>query len=151
MDKDLNLTDEQFRTLLKMAFYGDWICSSTKLDEEMDQEDKEVRELKDYILKQAKFFKCKEYVQKFAEGDVELKEEVETKYLEKVYKYDEEIFWDNLIDKLVRRDMLKKYGEIGLGKMSYIEVITKEEEFRELYYSAFENSEIDSLVLKEKK
>ena len=47
--------------------------------------------------------------------------------------------------------MLKKYGGMGLGNMSYLEVITKEEEFRELYYSAFENFEIDSLVLKEKK
>ena len=151
MSKSIEFTDKQFKNLLKMAFYGDWICSSTKLDEEMDQEDKEVRELKNHILKQAKNFKCKEYVQKFTGGDIELKDEVEMEYLKKVYSHEEVVFWDNLIDKLVDRDMLKKYGAISLGKMPYLEMITKEEEFRELYEPIFENLSIDSLVLKDKK
>jgi hypothetical protein len=144
----INFTKEQYETLIKAVYLGNWVVNATDaeaVDESFDA-------LEEYILSFAKDFGLEKYVDydegeqkfyascEFEGGDVE----------EHIQRYDDSTFWEKLIFNLAERDLVHKYGERALEKMDDAERFGKEQEFLEKYEQEFSRNGIGNLVIKSK-
>ena len=125
----IEFTKKRFLALLKVVYLGNWMANAHRDGSPKDPHEEEYEAIEDYIFSFAKQFGFDEYVddedakngkfsptRKFEEGtDVdELHEE-----------YDEETFWDELIDRLGERDFYRKYSKEEIKKMSQDEWFEK--------------------------
>ena len=113
-----------------------------------DEKIKKYDEIEQYIYSFAKDFGLEKYIEFskkynkfFPTRELEEGTDVE-QYRE---EYDNETFWEDLIDRLTRRDFIKKYGEETVKKMSLEERIEKEYPFEEKYRNEFEKNGIENL------
>jgi len=56
-EKSIKLTDEQYKALVKLLFYGEWVLSANKVG--ADIENKESRDLLEYIFSHKENFSLK--------------------------------------------------------------------------------------------
>ena len=146
MDQKIELSNEQYKSLVKLVFYGDWILHANKIGEE--GRDRNAEELREYIFSQKKKFSLESWFKELKYGE-ELKEEIIMNLLEEVFEYNEETFWFYLIKKLAERDTLEEIQNGG-------EFISEEEQeeiqfkYEEKYEEVFKYKEIGRLQLKNK-
>ena len=144
----INFTKEEYRILLDMITLSDWMMHCHDLDnknnkyktltkkifsyfKEMDSEDRI-----EYDSKLKDYYPLRAY-----------DEELHEKFID---SYDDESFWDELIDRLASRDVVKKIGFNALEKMEGIDRVMTLENSREIYENEFEESGLDNLLLVKK-
>lgn len=144
--KKIEFTDDQFKSLVKLIFYGDWILHANKIGDE--GRDKSVEGLVEYIYSQKEKFSLKSWFKELKYGE-ELNERVTMLLLEKVFEYNEETFWFYLIKKLSLRDAINEHLEKG-GKITDEEYIEDLQwKYEKKYEKLFGGKEIDDFFLKE--
>ncbi len=57
------------------------------------------------------------------------------------------IFWDELMHRLARRDLIEAYGEYSARNIPPEELLEKEHPFIDKYIDAFENHGIENLII----
>ena len=142
----LNLSDKEFKTLLEITFYADAILNSIHEDKAFMNLD--VLAFKQKIYDLADDSDLSNWIDDSNPDDLELTSQKEEKLMDNLFRYEEAVFWENLVDKLVERDMIKKYNLGTVKRMSADELMEKEKEFRAKYYSSFQRMGIKKLVLK---
>ena len=134
------------KALVKLLFYGEWVLGANKAG---GVEDKETKDLIEYIFSQKEKFSLKSWFKDLKYGGEELKEPVTMLLLEKMFEYNEETFWFYLTKKLAARDAKKEHLKNG-GKETDDEMIEELEwEYEEKYQKIFEKHGLDKLFLKE--
>jgi len=127
----IGFTKEQFETLLKLVYLGNWMANANRDGSAEDPHKEEYEKLEDYIFSFAKQFGFGEYVddESATEGKFfpTRKFEEETDAHELREDYDEETFWDELIDRMGDRDFFRHYSKDEIKKM------TQEKRFEKLY------------------
>ncbi len=141
----INFSKKQFENLIKLVYLGNWMINAIRVG---DEKIKKYDEIEQYIYSFAKDFGLEKYIEFskkynkfFPARELEEGTDVE-QYRE---EYDNETFWEDLIDRLTRRDFIKKYGEETVKKMSLEERIEKEYPFEEKYRNEFEKNGIENL------
>lgn len=137
---NLELSQDQYKELLKLVYVGDWI---------IDEPENIV--LNDLV--QAIFAKAGDAgLDKIIDFDknaglylpsLEFDEEV----IDIIDDYEEECFWDQLIFRLADRDMQKKLGEKA-NKMSMEEKMEHLDPLTEKYIKEFEEHGLDNVKVK---
>jgi len=143
MKKKIELSDEQYKSLVKLIFYGEWILHANKIGAE--GRDQKAEELVEYIFNQKERFSLENWFKDLKYGE-ELKEEVIMNLLEKVFEYNEDTFWFYLVKKLAERDASNEYS------IEESDIEGKEDvriQYEEKYEEAFKYREIEKLYLKE--
>lgn len=144
----INFTKKQFENLLKLVYLGNWMANAYRTDDII----KKYEELENYVFSFAKEFGFAEYV------DDELADEgkffptrvfEETDVNELHDEYDDETFWDEILDRLTDRDFVRKYGIEAIKKMSSEERWEKMGEFEEKYAEEMEKYGIERLEIGE--
>lgn len=127
----IEFTKEQFEALLKLVYLGNWLANANRDGSAEDPHKEEYEKLEDYIFSYAKQFGFGQYVEneeaekgKFYPTRIF---EEKTDIQELIDEYDEETFWDELIDRLGERDFERHYSKDEIQKM------TQEERFNKLY------------------
>ena len=147
MNKKIELSKEQYKSLVKLIFYGDWILHANKIGKE--GRDRNAEELREYIFSQKERFSLGSWFKELKYGE-ELKEEIIMNLLREVFEYNEETFWFYLIKKLAERDTLNEIQNerkiISKGEQEDIQF-----KYEEKYEEAFKNKEIGKLLLKNEK
>ena len=138
----IEFTKEQYRVLLLLTCLGEWMINAHRVD----TRDEDATELLNHILKYHKDFGETELV----DPEPDKGRFYESKKMDEwmyhfVDEYDNEVFWDELIERLAERDFLKRYGENGIRKMTTEERLNKFDEFEEKYSCEFENSGLENL------
>lgn len=148
---NIELTGKQYFALLKAVYLGNWIANANRDGSADDPHKDEYETIEDYIFSFAKHFGFDEYVdnddadrskfyptRKFEEGtDVnELHDE-----------YDEETFWDELCDRLGKRDFARKYSKEERKNMSDEEHFIKLQECAIAWEEEAENNGIERLEM----
>ncbi|MFH1593577.1 MAG: hypothetical protein ABID09_02640, partial [Candidatus Omnitrophota bacterium] len=64
-------------------------------------------------------------------------------------EYDDECFWDGLVDRLARRDFIKAYGEGSIKRMNWKERYQKEGPFIEKYSREVDEHGINRMEFRE--
>jgi len=124
---EIKLTKEQFESLLKLVYLGEWMINANRTDDRI----KKYEDLLSHVFSYVKPFGFSEYV-----DDEEAKDEKfyparkfeEESDIEKFREeYDEETFWDEIADRLGERDFYQHYSKNEIQKM------TREERFEKVY------------------
>jgi hypothetical protein len=134
---DITLTRAQYRCLLELVYLGNWMVNAIRTDDRVKKYDG----LEQYIFS----FAEKARLSGLIEFDSELGQFFPTRAFEfesdvERYRgeYDDDVFWEELIYRLARRDLIKHYGEDAVFKMEWDERIAKEQPFLEKYEKEFE-------------
>ena len=142
----INFTKNQYETLLKAVYLGNWVVNSANEEPDGNKFDK----LEEYLFSFAKDFDLEHYAA-FDEQDetyhpsLELEEDEEVD--EYIQDYDDGIFWEKLIFNLARRDMENEYGEDAVEKMPDEERYVKEQSFADKYEKEFEKNGLKNLTI----
>ena len=143
----LELTKEEYKKLMDLVYIGDWVINSHRDENVLEEYEK----IEDKIFSRASDAGFPEH----ADYDAELKEFFPSpKFDEEIHKYideyNDEVFWDESVNRLVERDLLKKYK----NKEEEFDNKSREDRFKESlqaeekYNKEFEENGIDNLVVK---
>ncbi len=142
---NITLSQEQYRTLLLMVYLGDWMVNAHKTEP-----DRTFGNLEHYIFSFAEAFGVQGLVEWFEDEKkhyaTQDMDDLAEPYIE---EYDNETFWDELIDRLADRDFLAEYGQDAIEKMTPEERLIKREEFVERYEEEFVEQGLDRVTISE--
>ncbi|MBA3029798.1 MAG: hypothetical protein FP816_13470 [Desulfobacteraceae bacterium] len=143
----IDLTEKEYRTLVETLELANWMLHAHAEEERKDTV--EFRDLEQKIFALARDFGMGDEItyDKELEGYFSSKE-IEEHCLTYVDEYNNDTFWDELIERMVARDLARHIGEEALEKMSFEEKFEKEEPFRIQYEEEFGQYGIEHLVLK---
>lgn len=144
----LELTPAQYETLLKLVYLGEWMANGIRVDEERDER---VHQAAQHFYSYADEAGSpslveydKKYRQYFPTGALDEDQEV-MRFRE---EYDDEVFWDELIEKLSMRDFIGRYGEQRWFSSGMNEASDLQGSFIKKYIDEFEANGIDNLFIK---
>ncbi|TGJ99691.1 hypothetical protein EHO59_17820 [Leptospira semungkisensis] len=144
----IEFTPEQYETLLKSIAISSWMINAFN---EGEEESNSYAELEQYILSFAKEFGKQEFVDYDVADDIYYptrKFEDQTDIFDIISDYDNELFWDELIHRMARRDFLEEYGESGLAAMAIEERIEKEAPYISKYEEIFTNQGLENVEIR---
>lgn len=123
----IDFTKEQFSALLRIIYLGNWMANANRIEDRI----KKYEEIENYIFSYAQQFGFDKYVdnEEADKGKFYPTRKFEEKTdVHKLHEeYDEEIFWDELIDRLGERDFYRHYSKEEIQNM------TQDERFEKLY------------------
>lgn len=139
---EIKLSRQQFETLLKSVYLGDWMVNAIRTPgsyvpefEELEQfllslaHESDLRDVVEFDPTLSQFF---------------LKEEYHEKLQPFIDEYDDEAFWDGLVDRLADRDFSETYGD-SVKRMDQEERFGKLSAFVDKYETEFEEYGVDRL------
>ena len=151
----IELTKEQFLTLMKVVYLGNWMANANRTGGKDDPNVKEYEEISDYIFSLASRFDLEKYISHEAEdGDKyfltnEFEEKTDVKRLHE--DYDEETFWDELPERLGERDFYRMYSKEDWKKMTRDERFIKLQECIIKWEEEVDNNGIEKLEIVDRK
>lgn len=103
------LTKEQFLSLAKVVYLGNWLANANGVDDTDIPRKKEYDDIQDYVFAQAHKFGFGDKLEHVLEYDTEWTKNHDSlsPLHEVIDEYNEEMFWDELIDRLGERDFDK--------------------------------------------
>ena len=121
----INLSNKQYKSLMKIVFLGNYMVNGPRLHDEAIEE---FEDIKQYIFSFYKDFQLENWIEKSDKhNELFATSELEDEVMAFINDYDDECFWDELINRLGRKDFINHYGENNILKMSIEERIEKEE------------------------
>lgn len=112
----LKLTTAEYQLLLKHVYIANWILTATK-----ETRDKTIEDFNQKILKFIKTNQIEERIDKDKKQNMYfVNDDLENLYLEEIEEYNEDIFVEELIDQLTKKELVKTYSEEELSGMNEI-------------------------------
>jgi len=152
----LELSLEQYETLMKLVYIGDWVISTLQAKEKLEQNeddsefDSRYAEVVRHVYAQAENFGMQQSIeidQNTGEPYLTREFEEESGLSDLVEDYEDEVFWENLIQRLAHRDFFRNYGESSIQSMAIEERIEKETPFHDKWATEFQENGIENLKL----
>ena len=139
----IHFTKKEYRLLLDMLYIADWVMNSHQLINERSH--KEHEDLYNKIKSYYREMEAEDLIEYSKETDsfYETREHEEKTLEEFITPYDEDIFWEELVDRLAKRDVFRKIGIEKYNKMELIERIKTMSEATEQYENEFEEHGLD--------
>jgi len=140
---NINITPDHFKTLVRLIYTGHWMLTAHK-----ETPDEVIDTVASHIYSFAKSAGVESLVEADADnGRFYPTRQFEDLMDEFLRDYDDQTFWDELIDRLASRDFLVQYGEKAINKMTPIERLTKMEEFEERYNEEFADHGLERVAI----
>jgi hypothetical protein len=144
----LELSRRDYLALLTVMQMADWVLHAHKVDER--EETAAFRELEQKVFALADSFDCGHLV--------EYDDEEERYYptaefdesspgMEFIEDFENESFWNELLERLVERDLVRQLGEKAVRRLDEEARCTKEEPYRRLYGEEFARHGVDRLEI----
>lgn len=133
----IDLTKQEFRLLLDLAYIGNWVLNSTRGDDRFAPYD----DLESKLFGLCRQNGMKVLVEKWEGTDVPSKAYCDGGIHEAIAFYEDNIFYQILAEELSRRDM--QYPEIN--EENYDEIVVR----MDRYMREFQNSGLDHLILED--
>ena len=143
----INITNKEYRTLVEALELAGWVLHAHAEEEREDT--KQFRELEQKILSFAKDFGMKNEIS----YDSKLEEYIpsrqfEENFLKYIDEYNDDTFWEELIERLVKRDLLREEGKEGFENLAFDERFQKEDPIRIKYENEFEHHGIERVFVR---
>ncbi len=142
----ITLSRQQFETLLRAVYMGDWMVNAIRIP---GSEISEFRELEQFLwaLAHAAGFNG------FVEFDATLSQFLPLEQFHEMLQpfideYDDEAFWDGIVDRLADRDFIETYGN-AVASMDQDERFQKLHAFVDKYETEIEEHGVDRLRVTE--
>lgn len=143
----INFTKKEYPLLLEMLTMANWMLHSHCISD--DSRQKEHDKLRNKILSHYEEFAAGDLVEAGDKPDEyyetnKLMDHVHSNFIS---SYDEEMFWDELIDRLAMRDVVSSIGEDQYVALDGIDRITKVEDAKEPYINEFERHGLENVII----
>lgn len=143
---NIEFSEDQYKTLLKLSYLGNWMINSFQTDDNEDDCDA----LESYIFSFADEVGLEQYVDtengnQRSYPSSELEDELNI-YID---RYNDDVFWDELVERLAWRDFTKRYREEEIKKMTHSERLHNINPLIKKYSDEFSESGIDNIILKQ--
>ena len=145
---NIPFTPEEFRTLLDMIYIADTVIYGYESHDEAKT--KACWDVEQKILALARDFGCEDQVQfnnAYKAFYVTREYENTAAAGEFLESYGDNVFWDELVDRLAQRDIERHFTEDELLAMTFDERNAKEEEYRSRYWDDFEKNGLDHVTV----
>jgi len=143
----LKMSKEDYQLLLKHVFIANWVLTATK-----ETRDKKLEEFHQKILKFIKTNQIEDKIEKDKAQNVYfINENLEEKYLEEIDEYNQDIFIEELIDQLTKKELVKNYTEEELSHMSETKFHKAFDLIQEKYISEVEKNGMKNIDFIEQK
>jgi hypothetical protein len=140
---EMSFTKDELRLLIRLLYTGYYVCDR---DEDSDAETKAKESLIDRFLQTALAYRAMDGIEYEAKHDKHfLDADHEDGLLEDYNDFIEETFWDELIYRLGRRDLMDTVGETKFAKMEAMERITEEEKYMQKYRKEIDENGIQRI------
>ena len=142
MDRiNISFTKEQYRTLLKLIYLGEWMHEAHQ-----DGESKDVKDLVQLIFSKTKVAGTENMIE-YAEN---LKMFFPTRDMEEIIHllvdmYDERVFWEELAHRMAEKDFLVKHGK---QQMTVERKFMLTQDMVEDYITEFEANGLDNIRIR---
>jgi len=143
----INITKKEYSLLIDMLCIANWVMHAHAMDE--DQHSiaheifiKKMMSFHDEMDANDKIMFSNELDDYFETGEYE--EYIHEKFIE---PYEDEFFWDELIERLAERDLINEVGEKQLVGMDFVEKMTRLEAIKELYQDEFSENGLKNLQI----
>ncbi len=125
----IEFTKDQFLALLKIVYLGNWVANANRGDGQINPRLEDYDDIENFVFSHAKKFGLADYVDdKTAEDGqyfpTRMFEESQDVF-EAIDEYNEDTFWDELVEHLAERDFEKHYTKLEIQKMTNDERIDK--------------------------
>lgn len=152
--QSIKFTEEQFENLLKMVYLGNWMANACRDGSPEDPHIDKYEKIQDYIFSLAPKFGLEKYVYRddknsdkmYPSGLFETETGVDALHEE----YNDNIFWQELPDRLGERDFWEKYTKKEISAMDQKERFIKRCEYSEPYEDEVYKHGIDRLRIVKK-
>jgi hypothetical protein len=141
----ITISQDQYKKLLHLVYLGNWLLNSYRGEERLEEYDKAAEEMMAHapaagLKDQVEFdeFEGRYYPSR------KLDEEMRSYWQE----YDEDVFWNMLIDGLAERDFGRKYSEENLDTMEWEEYEKKIEPFLKKYEKEVDEHGLERLEVR---
>jgi len=146
---EIKFTKEQYRNLVDLVYLGNWMVNAIRETGKQIQKYEDVEQHIYSYTKEGGLENLIEFDDKLSEFFPSREFEEETDVEKFRVEYNDEIFWDELIDRLARRDFIMEYGEDDIREMTWKERTEKEYPFLEKYKEKFVKYGIKNLEITE--
>ena len=145
----INITKKEYRLLLDMIYLSDWVINSYITDPEDYNHDH--RALRKKFLSYYEEMGATDIIEYSKEMDeyFELRNYDEELHALFIEPFEDETFWEELIERLAKRDLVKAIGLIKYETMDGLDRISKLENQMEKYRREFSNKGVDRLQIHE--
>jgi hypothetical protein len=143
----IDFTNQEYKTLVEALELANWMLHAHAEEEREDTES--FRDLEQKVLALSEDFGMADEI--IYDKKLETyypSREMEDNCLAHVDEYNNDTFWDELIERFVARDLIRQVGEEAYQAMDFEEKFKKEEPFRIQYEDEFGNNGIERLVIK---
>lgn len=143
----INITKKEYRLLLEMLHLSDWMMHSHL--EGPEQRHAQHEELRKKLLSYYKEMEAEDIIEYSKESNDYYETNEYEEYLHEKFitPYDHQSFWDELIDRLAERDVIKEMGSEKFKSMDGMERITKLANAEEKYVNEFENHGLEHVKI----
>ena len=145
---EIKVTKKQYKDLMRLVYIGNWLVNAFRMEHEHIKKYNDIEQYIFSFAQEAGLKKYIEYVEKYGKFFPTRELEEDEEIIELIDEYENEIFWDELINRSALRDLINKYGEDTIKKMSLEERIKKKSPFIEKYEREFEENGIKNLIIK---
>ncbi|SHI56314.1 hypothetical protein [Desulfofundulus thermosubterraneus] len=146
MQVKINLNREEYELLIEIFYIADWVLNAYKTTE--DDEIDRYRDLEQKILSRAKEFG----LQNIVEWDPSMRVYQYTREFEEnnpamefIEDFEEDTFWDELVERLSMRDLVEEYGEESVMEMDVFTRLEKLDKYRVKYLEEFEKNGLQNV------
>jgi hypothetical protein len=139
----MKLTPRQYKHLVEMMYLGHWVLYSDRIEDVP-----EVEETMEAVYSCAKEGGLEKWIEKNRQFNRHFPTLLmEETLLDKLADFEDDVFWDELTDRISQRDLFRKFGEKRLSKMDHDEYIVELASFEKSYSEEFERHGIDRLEI----
>ena len=145
----IEFTREEYKCLLDMIYIAEWILNAHKVGD--DPRTKEYGKLEQKVYSYAKEMGFEDLIEYVVDHGQYFPTKVyedagsATKFVD---EFEDETFWDELINRLAERDLIKQLGGTeNLSKLSFEERIERILELEKKYSSEFEKNGLDNVSI----
>ncbi len=146
----INFTKKEYLLLLDVLYMADWVLNAHREADEKE-DTREYEKLEQKILSYAK----KMGVEKYVDFDPEYDMYFHSRFFEEtrraqefIDEFENDCFWEELIDRLARRDFLKSFSEKEIKEMDPYTRFERLLKLSEKYSGEFEKNGLKNLVVK---
>jgi FAD synthase len=137
----LKLTRDECQQLLRHVFIANWVLTATN-----DVPEKKSDDFNQTILKFLKTNEIETRIDKDKKMNMYFVDEtLERKFHEEIEAYNEDIFIEELIDQLTKKEIAKNYGEAELARMNEVKFNKVFDGIQEKYISEIETNGIRNI------
>ncbi len=141
----INFTPEQYKTLVKLVYLGNWLANANN---DAGNINEEFQELEKFVYAQAALAGISADTGLVPDdGEYFPSKELEDDLQQLVDEYEDSAFWDNLASRLAYRDLIEEFGERAVEEMGPERRVAALGRHEERYNQEFEEFGLDNLRL----